>query len=155
MVVKRLTALLIALLLYEKLASWAQIRGPTRNGCPEENSYENTDSTLPLHYVRYMFGPRNKTNTTFSFLDYLSIMSAVHRLKPSSITVHGNIEPTGKQSNRSSAQDSQQDILFSNKLGSRKCQSCQSHILAAVIVRSVAEVFLFSSTWACSSIFVR
>ncbi|XP_055346190.1 uncharacterized protein LOC129593757 [Paramacrobiotus metropolitanus] len=45
-----------------------------------------------LHYIR--FKPENG-KTTFRFLDYLSVMSAVNNLKPDRIIVHGDMIPTG------------------------------------------------------------
>ncbi|XP_055352150.1 uncharacterized protein LOC129598327 [Paramacrobiotus metropolitanus] len=47
---------------------------------------------LYVHYVR--FRP-DDGNLTFRFLDYLSVMSAVQRLQPDGIFVHGDFEPIG------------------------------------------------------------
>ncbi|OWA54513.1 hypothetical protein BV898_18913 [Hypsibius exemplaris] len=49
---------------------------------------------LFLHYVR--FKPDDADGVTLRFLDYLSVMSAVQRLKPDQIYLHADMEPTGK-----------------------------------------------------------
>ncbi|OWA53076.1 hypothetical protein BV898_17511 [Hypsibius exemplaris] len=49
---------------------------------------------LLLHYVR--FKPEDEDSVTLRFLDYLSILSAVQRLKPHQILLHGDLQPTGK-----------------------------------------------------------
>ncbi|OQV17287.1 hypothetical protein BV898_08685 [Hypsibius exemplaris] len=45
------------------------------------------------HYVR--FRPDGAANITLRFIDYLSVMSAVQRLKPDGIFLHGDEEPVG------------------------------------------------------------
>ncbi|XP_055356181.1 uncharacterized protein LOC129601410 [Paramacrobiotus metropolitanus] len=53
---------------------------------------------LYLHYVRFK---REKKPVEFRFVDYLSVLSAVQRLQPNVIMVHGDEEPTGKYWNLS------------------------------------------------------
>ncbi|OQV24636.1 hypothetical protein BV898_01695 [Hypsibius exemplaris] len=58
---------------------------PPADGAPDQ---------LLLHYVK--FKPDDQTTVTLRFLEYLSVLSAVQRLKPDQIMLHGDLEPTGK-----------------------------------------------------------
>ncbi|OWA54387.1 hypothetical protein BV898_18791 [Hypsibius exemplaris] len=58
-----------------------------------ETTADGTSEKLYLHYVR--FKPQDAKVLTLRFLDYLSVVSAVQRLKPDDIFIHGDVEPTG------------------------------------------------------------
>ena len=63
-----------------------------RGGQTEDVEPMRLPEPFYLHYVRFL--PKSKERN-LRFTDYLSIIAAVHNLKPDGILVHGDYEPEG------------------------------------------------------------
>lgn len=81
---------LILLMICSPVA-YFNIRSATKNIGYDANAFPHNG--FYLHYVRFT---NENQSTVMTFIEYLSAISAIQRLKPDRIMVHGNTEPTGK-----------------------------------------------------------